>query len=139
MGQAAWDSDEVNASTSFHELAGHLELLTESASRIYASFSEKEWREPYAPGKWTRLEVLGDLVDSAAHNHQRFARALHEDPIAAPGYDGEAQVRAQNYGKAPITAIVNAWRAYNQLISFVVAQIPPEKELLKALSGALLR
>ena len=72
--------------------------------------------------------MLGHLVDSAAHNHQRFARALHQESITAPGYDGGAQVRVQHYADAPIAAVVEAWRACNRLLSFLLAQIPADKE-----------
>jgi DinB superfamily len=118
----------MDGSAEISELARHLATLTESATGLGARLSEREWREPYAPGKWTRLEVLGHLLDSAAHNHQRFARALHEESIMAPGYDGGAQVRAQHYAKAPIHVLVDAWRAQNRLLSFVLEQIPASKE-----------
>jgi hypothetical protein len=110
------------------ELAEHLATLTESASALGSRLSEQEWREPYASGKWTRIQVLGHLVDSAAHNHQRFARALHEESIAAPGYDGDAQVRVQHYADAPVPVLAETWRAYNQLLSFVLMQIPANQE-----------
>jgi hypothetical protein len=110
------------------DLAAHLSALTDSASKLCRSAAEDRWRQPYAPGKWTRIEVLGHLLDSAAHNHQRFARALHSESLAAPGYDGDAQVRVQRYGTAPAALLVEAWSAQNRLLGFVLAQIPPEKE-----------
>jgi hypothetical protein len=118
----------VNESASLSDLAKHLAALTESASGLSARLSEKEWREPYAAGKWTRLEVLGHLVDSAAHNHQRFARALHEESLTAPGYNGDRQVREQHYAEAPIPVLAQAWCAHNRLLSFVIGQIPTDKE-----------
>lgn len=107
------------------ELAKQLKGLTEAG--LFDALSEAQWRAPYAPGKWTRAEVLGHLIDSAAHNHQRFARALHQDALTAPGYEGDNQVRVQNYRHAPIPVLVDAWSAYNRLIAFVIAQIPPGK------------
>jgi hypothetical protein len=118
----------VNESASLKELATHLAALTESASELSGRLSEKEWREPYAEGKWTRLECWGHLVDSAAHNHQRFARALGEESLTAPGYNGDRQVRAQHYAEAPIPVLAQAWCASNRLLSFVLTQIPTEKE-----------
>lgn len=109
-------------------LGKHLAEITASATQQAGQLSEQEWREPYAPGKWTRAEVLGHLIDSAAHNHQRFARALHSETLVADGYDGDAQVRVQRYATAPIPLLLQAWTSYNLLIGFVLAQIPPEKE-----------
>lgn len=110
------------------ELAAGLSALTDAAGKRLAAIGDHEWREPYAPGKWTRIEVLGHLLDSAAHNHQRFARAMHDASLNAPGYDGDAQVRAQHYAQAPAAVLVDAWRAQNRLISYVLAQIPAAKE-----------
>lgn len=56
--------------------------------------------------------------------------------MTAPGYDGAAQVRAQHYAHAPITAVVEAWRAHNRLLSFVLAQIPSDKERTPCSIGA---
>jgi hypothetical protein len=110
------------------ELAAHLAALTGSAANLCGATAEERWRQPYGPGKWTRVEVLGHLLDSAAQNHQRFARALHVESLSVPGYDGDAQVRAQQYGAAPVALLVEAWSAHNRLLSFVLTQIPPEKE-----------
>jgi hypothetical protein len=121
---------------SLNQLSDHLARLTESACQLANRLPESEWLEPYAPGKWMRVEVLGHLVDSAAHNHQRFARALHEDAMSAPGYDGAAQVRVQNYAGAPAGVVLEAWSAYNRLIGFVIAQIPVEKERTACSIGA---
>jgi hypothetical protein len=118
----------MNESSTLGELSTHLVKLTETAAGLCRATGEPRWRQPYAPGKWTRIEVLGHLLDSAAHNHQRFARALHADSLVAPGYDGDAQVRVQRYGEAPAAVVVEAWSAYNRLLGFVLAQIPEEKE-----------
>ena len=37
--------------------------------------------ERAAPGKWSRKEILGHLVDSASNNHQRFVRACFSDDL----------------------------------------------------------
>ena len=126
----------MTESASFAELARFLSELTDSASRMASQFTEQHWREPYATGKWTRTEVLGHLVDSAAHNHQRFARALHSASIEAAGYDGGAQVAAQRYSIAPAGLLLDAWRAENRLLSWVIAQIPVDKDQTPCAIGA---
>jgi hypothetical protein len=118
----------MNQPSTVGELSAHLAALTQSAEERCRGAAGPRWRQPYAPGKWTRIEVLGHLLDSAAHNHQRFARALHVDALSAPGYDGDAQVRVQHFSEAPVALLVDAWSADNRLLSFVLAQIPPDKE-----------
>jgi hypothetical protein len=114
--------------STLEELAAHLAALTDAVAARAAAMNGGEWRRPYAPGKWTRAEALGHLVDSAAHNHQRFARALHAESLTANGYDGAAQVRAQRYSLAPIVLLTASWAAQNRLLSFVLTQVPPAKE-----------
>src|SRR5579871_5879973 len=114
--------------STLHELTAHLAALTDAVATRCAEICEPEWREPYAPGKWTRIEVLGHVIDSAARNHQRFAQAMHERSLTASGYDGGAQARVQRYGQAPVPVLVGAWCAQNRLISYVLAQIPAAKE-----------
>jgi len=118
----------MTAPATLGELGAHLAELTESARPAFDGMPEAEWRAPYQPGKWLRIEVLGHLIDSAAHNHQRFARALHAESLAAPGYDGAAQVRVQHYGEAPVRALIDAWCSQNRLLGYVLPQIPAEKE-----------
>lgn len=40
-----------------------------------------------APGKWSKKEILGHLIDSAANNHQRFVRLQLQPELTLPGYD----------------------------------------------------
>ena len=43
-----------------------------------------------APGKWSRKEIVGHLIDSAANNHARFVRAQRTDHLLFEGYDPDA-------------------------------------------------
>jgi hypothetical protein len=121
---------------SITELARQLETLTDAAAQAAAQIGEADWRTPYAPGKWTRLEVIGHLLDSGAHNHQRFARALHEDAIAMPGYDGGEQVRVLRYAEMPVGVAIEAWRTQNRVIAFVIGRIPADREGVACTIGA---
>ncbi len=51
------------------------QILDQVAPRLRAITN---WTEPFGPDKWTRIELLGHLLDSAANNHQRFVRALSQ-------------------------------------------------------------
>ena len=41
--------------------------------QLSAISDEAASRKP-APNKWSKKEILGHLIDSAANNHQRFMR-----------------------------------------------------------------
>ena len=54
---------------------------------VLAGFSEAESEQRPSPGRWTKKEVIGHLIDSASNNHQRFVRARFQDDLVFPGYE----------------------------------------------------
>ena len=38
-----------------------------------------------APGRWSPIEILGHLMDSASNNHQRFVRAADQNDLVSRG------------------------------------------------------
>ncbi len=70
--------------------------------------------EPLAPGKWSRKQELGHLIDSAANNHQRIVRAQVEHEPAMPGYDGDRWVALHGYARREWTELVEIWTALNR-------------------------
>lgn len=79
-----------------------------------------------APGKWTRKEVLGHLIDSASNNHARFVRAQLTENPAGPGYEQDGWVAVQRYREEPWKDLVDLWLAYNRHLLHVIANVRPE-------------
>jgi hypothetical protein len=79
-----------------------------------------------APGKWSKKEILGHLVDSAANNHQRFVRLQLENRVDLPGYDGDEWVRVQQYQNRPWHEIIDLWQMYNTQLSWLMRHVNPE-------------
>jgi hypothetical protein len=77
-----------------------------------------------APGKWSRKEIVGHLIDSASNNHQRFVRAQFTDELVCSTYDQDAWVQAQHYGGAQWSELVSLWALYNLHVARVMAAIP---------------
>ena len=96
-----------------------------SADRL-RKIDEPAASAPRAPGKWSRKQVLGHLVDSAANNHQRFVRLQLGSRIDLPGYDGDAWVRVQRYQDRPWLEIVRLWQAYNTQLADVIRTVDPK-------------
>ena len=71
-------------------------------------------------GKWSRKEILGHLIDSAANNHQRFVRLQHEEMLVYPSYRGDEWVRSQNYAAREWREMVELWLAYNRHLAHVL-------------------
>ena len=111
----------------FAELPGHLTRLVAESQAVFTSFDSQYWHAPRGEGKWTRLQLLGHLIDSAANNHQRFVRALAQPRLNWPGYDQVAHVAVQNYADAEPAVCLALWAAFNRHISHVLRQIIPAK------------
>jgi hypothetical protein len=117
------------------ELAAHLRELCgqvrESGERLPAS----EWRAGRGAGKWSRLQIAGHLIDSAANNHQRFVRALAAEAYAGPGYQQDDCMRVQAWAEADPENVLALLISYNLHLAHVIARIPPGKELTPCTIG----
>ena len=119
------------------EMPDHLLTLVSQAESAFSSFDAANWKASRGEGKWTRLQLLGHLIDSAANNHQRFVRALAQNSLEWPGYDQVAQVAVQNYAMADCGLLLSLWSAYNRFLAHVIRQISPTKaSTLCAIDGA---
>jgi hypothetical protein len=109
------------------QLPDHLLRLVAQAEAAFDSFNAQHWYASRGDGKWTHLQLLGHLIDSAANNHQRFVRALAQPRLDWPGYDQIAHVAVQSYAGADPAVCIALWTAYNRHLSHVIRQITPAK------------
>jgi len=79
-----------------------------------------------APGKWSKKEILGHLIDSATNNHQRFVRMQLTAHLELPGYDQEEWVRLQHYQDRSWREIIDMWQVYNTQLVEVIRNIDPK-------------
>jgi DinB superfamily len=99
----------------------------ETASAQLAQIPDGEAAQIPAPGKWSKKQILGHLIDSAANNHQRFVRVQHTDGLQMPRYEQEQWVTSQNYQGESWSELRVLWKSYNQHLLHVIAQIPAAK------------
>lgn len=100
----------------------------ESTEINLRDMTEETANSSYAPGKWTRKEVLGHLIDSAANNHVRFINAQFSDDLVFASYDENSWVKFQRYKEAVWGDLITLWIAYNKHILYVIDSI--EEEIL---------
>jgi hypothetical protein len=108
-------------------MSAHLIHLVEQAEPALATFSPGHWQASRGAGKWTLIELLGHLIDSAANNHQRFVRALAQPSLDFPGYDQTAHVSVQHYAAANPAQLITLWASLNLHIAHVITYIPADK------------
>lgn len=80
--------------------------------------------EPLAPGKWSRKEIIGHLIDSASNNHQRFIRAQQGSTLSFPPYEQNHWSASQQCNARPWADLVGLWHAYNLHLAHVIERIP---------------
>lgn len=73
---------------------------------------------------WTRKEILGHLIDSAANNHHRFVRAQFEPGMSIPSYQQEKWVATNQYNHRAWDHLVALWAAYNGHLLFLMEHAP---------------
>jgi len=101
--------------------ADELRAAVERNTPALLALSKADSARRPAPGKWSPREVIGHLIDSASHNHQRFVRAQFEDDLVFAGYDQDEWVRVQQYHKARWEDLVMLWRVYNLHLARLMA------------------
>jgi hypothetical protein len=98
-------------------------IVDDGASRMLA-MSDAAAAESRAPGKWSRKEIIGHLIDSAVNNQLRFVRAQVQENLVFDGYDQDAWVRIQEYRGRSWLELVGVWRAYNVQIAAMMQRTP---------------
>lgn len=105
-------------------------LLTEftgilsTAPRRLVDISDYDAELKPDPARWSKKEIIGHLIDSAANNHQRFVRAQLAARVEFPAYEQEGWVKAQQYGHAPWPDLVNLWLLYNRHLLHILRNMP---------------
>ncbi len=98
--------------------------VVDQAAPEFEIFSESDSSHKLAPDKWSKKEILGHLIDSAANNHQRFVRAQLSAELKLPGYEQELWVHTQRYQNESWGNLVQLWKSYNFHLLHLVASIP---------------
>ena len=117
------------------QIADELIQIVQSAAERLRSISAAEAGHKATEAKWSKKEVIGHLIDSAANNHQRFVRAQQASELVSPAYDQEKWVSMQDYNSASWPDLKELWRLYNLHLAHVIRRIPAEKMQIKCTIG----
>jgi hypothetical protein len=107
----------MSVSKSILEFVGR----AEKALRV---FTDAEASRTLSSGKWSKKELLGHLIDSAANNHQRFVRAQLVPELRLPGYTQNEWVACQGYSTEEWQQLVTLWASLNRHLAHLTARIP---------------
>ena len=118
------------------EAANRLARILGSVPPRLCNISEADAAHRSAPGRWSKKEILGHLIDSAVNNHQRFVRAQFVPRLEFPGYEQEAWVAAQAYATESWPDLVNLWLLLNRHLVHVIEAIPEASFAHECVIGA---
>jgi len=110
------------------DIARQIRSLISTVEPELSRMNHDEMRFKPDPHKWSKKEILGHLIDSAANNHQRFVRAVDKVAGQFPTYDQDEWVRIQRYNEMSWSFLVKFWSAYNSHLSHIIECIPEDAE-----------
>ena len=101
-------------------VAENLRETIETALPLLEGITDAEASIPRAPGKWSRKEILGHLIDSACNNQQKFIRTRAQAHLDFVGYQQDFWVESQEYNATDWSGLIEFWRAYNLHLAHVI-------------------
>ncbi len=95
------------------KIAQEIEITVERTAKAFSEISDEEFAMKKIPGKWSKKEIVGHLIDSAQNNIQRFVRGQYEDTPKI-SYAQDDWVRLQDYQRYPKADLIQFWRMINK-------------------------
>lgn len=112
---------------------GNINIITENIREVVLSAKPELLKiSPEAaavkprPEKWSKKEILGHLIDSAANNHQRFVRAAQNLAADFPPYNQNSWVEVQQYNQLDRHNLIELFTQLNIHLSNVIDVLPEE-------------
>ena len=100
-----------------------LEELVKTIPHRLREIPETEFIRKPAANKWSKKEILGHLIDSAANNHQRFVRIQYEnEPVIF--YDQDQWNLLNHHQDLDREHLVEFWIIYNKHLVQLASKIP---------------
>jgi hypothetical protein len=104
-----------------------LEAILNKYYPLLQQLSEEQMDHRYAPGKWSKREEIGHLVDSAQNNIRRFIEAqYHEEPPTIV-YNQDEWVKLSDYANYKSIDLLRLWILVNHHILAILRRMPEEK------------
>jgi len=111
-----------------------LEMILNEASIQFDSIPSEKWIEKKKPSAWSKLEILGHLVDSAMNNMRRCIVSQYEENQKIV-YRQDEWVTYQDYKQADPAQLIQLWKLLNIQFARTINAIPPDKLLNRCDTG----
>ena len=122
------DKGFIVSETEIADAMQRLSSYLEEIPKAYLQFSSNDLLRKPGPGKWSKKEILGHLIDSALNNLKRFTEIQFlPQPYIVQPYKQDELVAVNNYQQLELEHLLRLWQALNQQILDVVRNIPADK------------
>ncbi len=102
-----------------------LEELIRIIPPLLSEIPGEEFDRKPQPNKWSKKEILGHLIDSAANNHQRFIRIQYEkEPVIF--YDQDKWNSLNHHQDLDRKHLLEFWINYNRHLVQLASKISNE-------------
>ena len=114
----------MNLQTAILLLEKHIQEVPEH----FKQFSSDVLLQKPAPGKWSKQEILGHLIDSAINNLKRFTDTQYfPQPYTVIRYNQDELVVINRYQQLPLEHLLQLWSTLNKQIVNIISTIPADK------------
>ena len=104
-----------------------LEKIIQHYTPLFQQVSEEAWIYKPQPGKWSKKEILGHLIDSAQNNIRRFIVAQYEDSPFIK-YNQDEWVAISNYQNYSTRDLIDLWILLNKHICSILRNTSPQQQ-----------
>ncbi len=101
------------------------EMITTAKLRLL-EISPDLASEKVNPDSWSKKEILGHLIDSAANNHQRIVRGAQNMAKDIPPYNQNGWVEVQHYQETNWQDLIELFWQYNLHLCRIIDFLAPE-------------
>lgn len=105
------------------EYSNQLLLILNASKDKLLKQEDDNWYIKPLPNKWSPIEILGHLIDSALNNHRRFLLAQKKEDLIFAGYDPDTWVQLNNYQNRETTEVISFWEACNIQLAELLTQL----------------
>ena len=109
-----------------HDSLQRLQYLLSLIPSKLTAIAENDFSAKASPSQWSKKEILGHLIDSAANNHQRFIRGQYEE-VPVIFYDPDQWVALNRYQQLDANYLIELWTLLNTQLTEVIKGIPENK------------
>lgn len=106
------------------QVISQLTVIVDEYTALFNNIPAGAFEAKPAPGKWSKKEIIGHLIDSAQNNIQRFVRGQYLDKPHIV-YHQDEWVAAQNYQQYSRKDLITLWALLNRHICIILAAMPP--------------